>query len=80
MISIAYHSPLLSGGDGGGLFLFGTSFCVSPNSLLGKESGKKIPAFILSGTIKYYGVVVEGDVGTHNKLSTTISLSEIQPK
>jgi len=37
MISIAYHSPLLSGGDGGGLFLFGTSFCVSPNSLLRKE-------------------------------------------
>ena len=37
IISIAYHSPLLSGGDGGGLFLFGTSFCVSPNSLLRKE-------------------------------------------
>ena len=29
--------PLLSGGDGGGFFLFGTSFCVSPNSLLRKE-------------------------------------------
>ena len=48
MISIAYHSPLLSGGDGGGLFLFGASFCVLPNSLLRKA--KEIIRFLLLST------------------------------